>query len=255
MVFIEEIKHCSIYCFTNLINNKKYIGSTINDPKIRYSQHIRKAFSEGDSTYNYPLYNSIRKRGIENYKFEVIFEKDCTEKEIREIEHNYIIKYNTLFPNGYNQTTNTLSPPSSTDPKIAKKNSETKREKSKKIAEVDLNNNILHIWRSLADCLDENYNLIEGNVSKVCSGKTKSTQGRIFRYLDNNDNLILPNNYQGPTSKRKVLKIDLQTQEILDIYESISAAARAVQCNSSSISRVCSGEKKTCCGFGWKYAE
>ena len=29
-----------IYCFTNLINNKKYIGSTINEPNIRYNQHI-----------------------------------------------------------------------------------------------------------------------------------------------------------------------------------------------------------------------
>ena len=113
----------------------------------------------------------------------------------------------------------------------------------------------MHIWRSLADCLDENPNLIESNVSRVCSGKSKTTQGRIFRFLDNNNNLILPKNYQGSTSKRKIIKIDLQTQEILDIYESISAAARAVQCNPSCISRVCSGEKKTCCGFKWKYAE
>ena len=30
----------TIYCFTNLINNKKYIGSTIQDPKIRYKQHL-----------------------------------------------------------------------------------------------------------------------------------------------------------------------------------------------------------------------
>ena len=202
--------------------------------------------------YNYPLYNSIRKRGIENYKFEVIFEKDCPEKEIREIEHNYIIKYNTLVPNGYNQTIDTLNSPT-TNPKIAIKISETKREKSQKIAEVDLNNNILHIWRSLADCLDENPNLIESNVSRVCLGKNKTTQGKIFRYLDDNNNLILPEIYQGPTSKKKVAKIDLQTQEILDIYESISSAARANQCNPSCISRVCSGEKKTCRGFGWRY--
>ena len=26
-----------IYCFTNLINQKKYIGSTINKPNIRYN--------------------------------------------------------------------------------------------------------------------------------------------------------------------------------------------------------------------------
>ena len=84
---MEDIKHCSIYCFTNLINNKKYIGSTIKDPQERYRKHIYHATHEDSPIYNYPLYNSIRKRGIENYKFEVIFEKDCTEKEIREA-HN-----------------------------------------------------------------------------------------------------------------------------------------------------------------------
>ena len=29
-----------VYCFTNLINCKKYVGSTINNPKIRYKQHL-----------------------------------------------------------------------------------------------------------------------------------------------------------------------------------------------------------------------
>lgn len=204
--------------------------------------------------YNYPLYNSIRKRGIENYKFEVIFEKDCTEKEIREIEHNYIIEYNTLYPNGYNQTLDTLGSPS-LNPEIALKIKESKREKAPKIAEVDLNNKILHIWRSIADCIDENPSLNESNISSVCRGVRKTTGGKIFRYIDDNNNLILFEIYQGFTSKKKVAKIDLQTQEILDIYESISAAARAVQCNSSCISRVCSGKSRTCCGFGWKYVE
>lgn len=29
-----------IYCFINLINGKMYIGSTIQEPNIRYNQHI-----------------------------------------------------------------------------------------------------------------------------------------------------------------------------------------------------------------------
>lgn len=36
-----------IYCYTNLINNKKYIGQTIN-PHQRFLQHKSSAFNEKD---------------------------------------------------------------------------------------------------------------------------------------------------------------------------------------------------------------
>ena len=67
----------SIYCFTNLKNNKKYIGSTIVEPNRRYSQHIYNATHENAHQYNYPLYQAIRKYGIENFKFEILEQKEC----------------------------------------------------------------------------------------------------------------------------------------------------------------------------------
>ena len=84
-----------IYCFTNLINNKKYIGSTISQPNIRYNQHIYNATHETSHQYNYPLYQAIRKYGIENFSFEIIEQKDGSEFEIRQLEQKYIIQLNT----------------------------------------------------------------------------------------------------------------------------------------------------------------
>lgn len=260
---MEEIRHCSIYCFTNLINNKKYIGSTIQDPKERYRKHIYHATHKESPIYNYPLYNSIRKRGIENYKFEVIFEKDCTEKEIREIEHDYIIKYNTLIPNGYNQTDNTQN---AINPEITLKVKEALRNHALNVVEIDLNNNILNEWRSIVDCSEE-IGLDERKIASVCRGERHTTGNRIFRWLDKDNHLIIPEykgyfTYKGEegttqiqSNSRKVAKINIETKEIIEIYPTIALAARENHCNPSGISQVCREKRKTCGGFSWKYID
>ena len=254
----------TIYCFTNLINNKKYIGSTISDPNRRYNQHIYNATHENTHQYNYPLYQAIRKYGLENFTFDILLQKDCTEEEIRKIEHDYIIKYNTISPNGYNQTLDTLHPINSVE--SYKKISETKRENAKNVAEVDEQNNILFIYRSIADCA-ETTGLDPKKIAAVCRGENKTTQGKIFYWIDDNDNLIIPKhgtkqfmNYKGAKgttqkqiTNRKVAKLDLKTKEILMTYDSIALAARENNCDNSGISKVCRGTRKHCGGYGWKY--
>lgn len=258
------MQQCYIYCFTNLINNKQYIGSTISDPNHRYNQHIYNAtHQENNLKYNYPLYCAFRKYGIENFKYEILLQKECEEIEIRKIEHDYILKYNTLAPNGYNQTDNTIQPMMTKE--IALKVSETKREKAKEVVEIDKNNNILNKWRSIIDCAEQT-NLDERKIASVCRGERKTTGERIFRWLDENNKIIIPkykrDEYKGApgttqiqSSSRQVAKIDLKTGEILDIYPTIALAARENNCDSSSISKVCRGIRAYCKGFKWKYIE
>lgn len=100
----------TIYMFTNKINDKKYVGSTIVKPKTRYNQHIYNATHENVHQYHYPLYEAMRKYGIDNFEFSIIEQLICTETELRQKEKEYIIKYNTLSPNGYNQTLDTKHP-------------------------------------------------------------------------------------------------------------------------------------------------
>lgn len=57
------------------------------------------------------------------------------------------------------------------------------------------------------------------------------------------------------TVKKKVLKIDLNTGEVLQEYESIGKAAKDVGVDRSSISRCCSGKLKKSGGFCWRYAD
>lgn len=51
---------------------------------------------------------------------------------------------------------------------------------------------------------------------------------------------------------KAVAKLDPKTEEILEVYSSISEAERA-NGNTKHISSVCRGKRKTCQGFKWKY--
>ena len=83
-----------IYLITNLINGKRYIGQTKQSLSARWNMHV----SKNHCRY---LYNAIQKHGRENFSMEVLF--DVPTKELaNEFEIEYIKRYCTLFPNGYN---------------------------------------------------------------------------------------------------------------------------------------------------------
>lgn len=256
------MKKCYIYCFTNKINNKKYIGSTISTPAHRFSQHVYSATHENSHQYNYPLCQAIRKYGLQNFIFEVLLEKNCAEEEIRLIEKDYIIKYNTLSPNGYNQTLDTEHPIN--DKNTYKKISETKRENAKEIAQIDENGNIVKVWRSIIDCA-ENLKLDERKIASVCRGERRQTEGYVFCFLEKGIPQIPEYKrdfYHGEkgttqiqTTSRKVAKIDLDTNAILDTYDTIALAARENNCDSSAIAKVCRGQRHKCGGYKWIYID
>lgn len=99
-------KTSGIYKITNLINNKSYIGQSV-DIKNRWRNHIRVFKNKEDKKYNYPLYSAFRKYGIENFDFEILEEVAPDDLDKKEIY--YIEKYNT-FHNGYNQTSGGSTP-------------------------------------------------------------------------------------------------------------------------------------------------
>ncbi len=86
-----------IYKITNIINNKKYVGKTENDPNKRWREHLAAA-------RNNPLMvisKAIRKHGVQNFKFEIL--EECLSEEVNKKETYWIGKLDT-FENGYNST-------------------------------------------------------------------------------------------------------------------------------------------------------
>lgn len=91
-----------IYCYTNQINGKKYVGQTIN-PEQRKSQHKSSAFNPKDDDYEALLHKAFRKYGYDSFTYEILVEvKDNDFNLLNELECYYIQKLNSKTPNGYN---------------------------------------------------------------------------------------------------------------------------------------------------------
>jgi group I intron endonuclease len=86
-----------MYKITNLLNNKIYIGQTIN-PSKRWSGHKNQAKSDRPKQI---ISVAMKKYGIENFIFEII--AICTSYEdANSTEAILISQYNCIASNGYN---------------------------------------------------------------------------------------------------------------------------------------------------------
>lgn len=81
-----------IYIITNDINNKVYIGQS-NDPKYRFNQHCH------PNNDNSLIDLAIQKYGKEHFTMSIL---EGPIRNYNEREKYYILKYNSLRPNGYN---------------------------------------------------------------------------------------------------------------------------------------------------------
>lgn len=93
-----------IYAIKNKIDGKMYIGKSINI-STRFSTHKYQLKQENrKKDCNRYLFNAVKKYGIDNFEFVILFEtKELDEKLLVEKEFYYINLYKTTNPNfGYN---------------------------------------------------------------------------------------------------------------------------------------------------------
>lgn len=89
---------CGIYKIKNKVNNKTYVGSSLNIESRKYKHFWLLRNNKHD---NYFLQNSFNKHGEQNFTFEIL--ELCEEKEIIERENHYIDLFkSSLLEFGYN---------------------------------------------------------------------------------------------------------------------------------------------------------
>lgn len=98
-------KICGIYKVTNKINEKVYIGQSVNIYG-RWNHHKSCCLNPKCHEYNSPFYRALRKYGCDNFTFEILETCNVDELDIKEIK--YIQKYNSFThfnnSNGYNNS-------------------------------------------------------------------------------------------------------------------------------------------------------
>ena len=143
----------AIYKIENKINHKIYIGQSIH-PEHRFLEHSR-----GNNEKNSPIHRAFRKYGKENFSLEILgWFEDYNEKE-----KEYIIKYNSKVPNGYNVQ------PGGNEPPVLK-------------AE---NNYSTKITRELADIVIQD--ILDWRIPRKTIVKTRGITSDNFRQINEGD--------------------------------------------------------------------
>lgn len=202
-----------IYRIENLVNHKNYIGQSIHI-ETRWKDHKRLAFYPLLVSYNYPLYRAIRKYGVENFKFSII--ENCLEEELNEKECYWLSYYQSFGLKGYNQTPGGQGTPKTNPTEV-----------------ITLFNSGLKI-QELCELF---------SVNKITITDILHSAG--LGYLTQEEKNILQ-----PDCKT-VEQYDLNGN-LLNIYFSEGAAARAVNTSRSAISEACQ-KHNTSKNYIWKF--
>ncbi len=89
----------TIYCHTNRVNGKRYVGQTVYSMEKRWGDHV--ALAKSGNRHHQALDNAIRKYGADVFDHQIL-EVVSTQESADSIESRWIEQLNCRSPNGYN---------------------------------------------------------------------------------------------------------------------------------------------------------
>jgi group I intron endonuclease len=226
-----------IYCATNKVNGKKYVGQTRQTLPGRIRGHKYAANSNGKTVFA----KAIRKYGFENFEWEIIGE--CPHNWLDTVEKLCIESMQTMRPNGYNSCEGGCGPKGqqmSAEARAkmskARKGHEVSEETRAKIRAGHLgkkkNNGEACRRRMLANPISEE--------------KKRKMQELSKKYKDEHPECIARGARSGKARAVRCLETGI-------IFDTLEQAAQWSGSSSQLIGRVCRGIKKHTAGYSWEY--
>lgn len=232
-----------------------------------------------------PLYSAMNKYGVDNFSISCV-EEVQNENELSEREQ-YWIRFYDSYNQGYNATLGgdgsllydydtiwELWESGKTIKQISKEvgcndfvvrtvldihniSTEERKERSiddqllshekykREVNQIDISSNeVINTYESVSEAARK-IGADNSTMSKICA-KSATFKGYKWEYTGNEYT-------KKDFSSRRVCQIDLKTNKVINIFPSISEAARSVSGDSSYLSKVCRGIYKSSKGYGWKY--
>ena len=184
-----------VYCHTNKINGKRYIGIT-NNVKRRWRTNGIEYKPDKNMNQNVAFWNAIQKYGWDNFDHEILVD-NLTFDEAKQLERYYIHKYQTFIGYfdkredrlGYNSTLGgegTQGLKGELHPNYGKHLTDEQKSKlvdanSIAIDEYSIKGKFIKTWKSCKEACDY-YSIDSKNMWELLNGKRISIHNKIFRY-------------------------------------------------------------------------
>ena len=240
-----------IYKIINIKNQKIYIGQTTKQRSTdRFSQHKYLAFHpQQEKSISY-LHRAMKSDGIDNFKFEII--EQVNNLLLDEREKYWIKQYNSLIPNGYNLTiggqgTPGFSRPQSQEERNKKGNSVKKYYQNHPQAREKVSQRTKELWK------DPEYR------EKVINSNKKFYQQHPDMFKGENNPMYGKHHTEealekikahAATRKLKIAQLNKDTLEIIQIFNGIKDAEKALNVGHVWLSKACRQDKIAYC-FKW----
>ena len=174
-----------IYIITNKINNKVYIGQSV-DIRTRWWNH--RCELNRNNHYNRHLQGAWNKYGDDNFDFSVL--EECTQDELNNKEVYWIDKYNSTNPkNGYNLSTGGDCSTRGISLTQEQKDYMSKVKNPDKVVQIDFNGNLVKVWRSATHVQRTFDNIRARTILQCCRHICYQAGGYIWFYKDEYDNI------------------------------------------------------------------
>lgn len=237
-----------IYQIRNIIDNKTYIGSAkvFEERKKRHFRALR-----GKYHHSILLQRAFDKYGEENFVFEILEDMGeiNTEEDLNKLlerEQYWIDKNQPFSPNGYNishgatncvlygEQNGMYGKRGENNPNFGRKDKpESFAIKSK-----------AQKGRKVSDATKE-------KLSNIAKERYKTEKSPFYgKHWDEENKKRMSKQHS-----KAVLKLDKDTEEVLEEFENALIAKEITGIDNGSIGRVCADKQKTAGGYKWKFKE